>query len=89
MREALQVIAGFPDQDAMFAYCEQYGVGFHKMEPPYLTMARIAGSAIKLSDQTMTWKRVAILSVNSLVLGGFASLYMYLVYSLVRILIKH
>lgn len=46
MEEALKVIAGFPDQEAMFDYCTKHGIGFHRMEPPYLTMARIANEAL-------------------------------------------
>ena len=53
MKEALKVIAGFPNQDAMFVYCEAHKIGFNKLEPPYLTMARIADFAIKGIEDDM------------------------------------
>lgn len=42
MKEALEVIAGFPNLDAMYAYCATHGIRHNQQEPPYLTMAKIA-----------------------------------------------
>jgi hypothetical protein len=45
-RAALAAIASGPDQKEMFAFCDAQGVYYHEMEPPYLTMARIAQWAL-------------------------------------------
>ncbi len=48
MKEALEVIAGFPDLEAMYAYCKARNIGHNEEEPPYLTMTRIAEYGKKL-----------------------------------------
>ena len=50
--EALKAIAG--DQSEMFAFCEKHGVYHHEMEPPYLTMGRIAQWALLMQNKEVT-----------------------------------
>jgi hypothetical protein len=50
--EALKAIAG--EQEEMFAFCELHGVYYHKMEPPYLTMGRIAQWALLMKNDVVT-----------------------------------
>jgi hypothetical protein len=47
---ALAAIASGPDQKEMFAFCEAQGIYYHEMEPPYLTMARIASWALLMKN---------------------------------------
>ena len=46
--EALKAIAG--SQEDQFAFCELHGVYYHEMEPPYLTMGRIAQWALLMKN---------------------------------------
>ncbi len=49
---ALKAIAG--DQEEQFAFCEAHGVYYHEMEPPYLTMGRIAQWALLMKNDPAT-----------------------------------
>ncbi len=49
---ALKAIAG--DQEGQFAFCEQHGVYYHKMEPPYLTQGRIASWVLLMKNVEVT-----------------------------------
>lgn len=40
--QVVGLIAGFPDMEPMYAFCKVHGVRYSALEPPYLTMARVA-----------------------------------------------
>lgn len=49
---ALKAIAG--TQEEMFAFCEAHGIYYHTMEPPYLTMGRIAQWTLLMQNTEVT-----------------------------------
>lgn len=40
--EAIDAVGSFPSTEKMKQFCQEYGVPFNELEPPYLAMARIA-----------------------------------------------
>lgn len=49
-RDALEAIAAYPEMEQAHQFCKKFGLYFTEMEPPYLTMARIAHETLKMSE---------------------------------------